>query len=433
MRARRYAAWVGVFVGLQVVLIGASDQLPFRVSRLAVALPASADPAFGAPGVPLSQAAGAPLRTLPTTAADPATAAEPGMLSRVGDGVAGALPTSRSGRPASTPDPAQAPVAPGVPGAPLPQPVPVPSAYGEPVRLAFAGDVHFAGFLGPALDADPAGLLAPLGDLVGGADIAVVNLETAIVSADHPPAAKQFTFGAPPLALTALAGAGVDVLAAANNHTVDYGEGGLADTLAAERATGVPLIGVGADEDEAYAPWVADVRNRRVGVISATQVLDDELIWDWKAGPDRAGVASAKHQQRLIRAVQAARRQVDTLVVYLHWGVEGASCPSADQRVLAEQLVAAGADIIVGTHAHTPQGAGRLGSAVVAYGLGNAVFYTGGEAGVLEVVADGRDILEYRWIPVTLLNGVATRLSGPAADAARAQHDTLRACAALEP
>ena len=195
----------------------------------------------------------------------------------------------------------------------------------------------------------------------------------------------------------------------------------------------MPLVGIGANEDEAYQPWVTDVRNRRIGAIAATQVLDDELIWSWKAGPAKAGVASAKHQQRLIKAVEAARRQVDTLVVYLHWGTEGESCPSADQRVLAEQLVAAGADIIVGTHAHTPQGGGRMGQAVVAYGLGNSVFYTGGQSGVFEVVAEGRQILEYRWVPAVLQGGVPYRLFGPDADAAQAQWQALRGCTDLQP
>src|SRR3712207_7612760 len=54
----------------------------------------------------------------------------------------------------------------------------------------------------------------------------------------------------------------------------------------------------------------------------------------------------------------SAREQADTVVVYLHWGEERASCPSQQQRDLAEQLAQAGADVLVGTHAHALQGAG---------------------------------------------------------------------------
>ena len=68
----------------------------------------------------------------------------------------------------------------------------------------------------------------------------------------------------------------------------------------------------------------------------------------------------------------------DVVVVYLHWGIQGESCPSADQRSIAARLVAAGADVVVGTHAHQLQGDGRLGRGYVAYGLGNFAWYSPG-------------------------------------------------------
>jgi poly-gamma-glutamate synthesis protein (capsule biosynthesis protein) len=125
------------------------------------------------------------------------------------------------------------------------------------------------------------------------------------------------------------------------------------------------------------------------------------------------------------------------VVVFLHWGVEGDSCPSTDQRTLADDLVAAGADVIVGGHAHRLQGAGRKGEALVAYGLGNAVFYASGgpstESGVLEVTVDGRRVLGYRWRPARLVDGVATALDDEEAEAASARWEALRDCTDLTP
>ena len=66
----------------------------------------------------------------------------------------------------------------------------------------------------------------------------------------------------------------------------------------------------------------------------------------------------------------------DVVVVYLHWGTRGKGCPTDAQRRLATDLIEAGADVIVGSHAHQLQGDGRLGAGYVAYGLGNYAWYT---------------------------------------------------------
>jgi poly-gamma-glutamate synthesis protein (capsule biosynthesis protein) len=125
-------------------------------------------------------------------------------------------------------------------------------------------------------------------------------------------------------------------------------------------------------------------------------------------------------------------------VVFLHWGTEGETCPTERQETLADELIAAGADIVVGSHAHRLQGAGRDGQAFVAYGLGNFVFYSpegspGAATGVLLVTATGRTIDEYRWAPATIRDGIPTPLEGTEAEEAVASWDELRECAGLAP
>jgi poly-gamma-glutamate synthesis protein (capsule biosynthesis protein) len=307
---------------------------------------------------------------------------------------------------------------------------------GEPVTLAFAGDVHFEGGIRSKVLADPDGLLAPVAPLLRSVDLAVVNLETAITERGTP-AAKEYTFRAPAVALRALSAAGVDVASMANNHGLDFGLEGLEDTLTAARDTGFPLIGVGRDARAAYEPFRATVRGQRIAVIGATQVLDGALVASWTAGDDQPGLASAKEVDRLVTAVAAARATSDTVVVFLHWGVERATCPSVAQRDLARALVDAGADVIVGGHAHRLQGAGRLGDALVAYGLGNFLFSTrpgpGAESGVLTVTVTGRDVDAYAWHPARLADGVPRPLEGRDADAARAAWAELRGCTGLAP
>jgi hypothetical protein len=309
-----------------------------------------------------------------------------------------------------------------------------PLGSGEPVSFAFGGDVHFEGGLRGKLLANPETVLDPIAPVLEGADVAVVNLETAITEGGTAQD-KQYVFRAPPVALTALATAGIDTATLANNHGMDYGQQGLADTLAAEQFNGFDLIGVGHNASEAFAPHRMDVKGQRIAILGATQVLDGQFVDTWSATDEQGGLASAKNPDRLIAAVQAARLDFDTVVVYLHWGVELQECPSDTQRTLAQQLVDAGADIVVGSHAHRQQAAGRLDHAFVDYGLGNFVFDneegSSGLTGVLQVTATGRQIDSYSWVPAQIRGGVPSPLDSAAGERAAAAWNDLRGCSDL--
>jgi poly-gamma-glutamate synthesis protein (capsule biosynthesis protein) len=229
---------------------------------------------------------------------------------------------------------------------------------------------------------------------------------------------------------------GVDVVSLANNHGMDFGLVGLQDTLEAARAAGLPLVGAGTSQAEAFAPWTATIGGHRVAVLGATQVLDSSLASSWAAGPSSPGLASAKQPAALVEAVTRAAAEADTVAVVLHWGVEKETCPTRAQQDLARAVVEAGADIVVGGHAHRLQGGGHLGDAVVGYGLGNLVFDTadtseGALSGMLRVRADGQGRFDYQWVPARLVGGLPQRLEGEAADAAVADWTDRRACTGL--
>jgi poly-gamma-glutamate synthesis protein (capsule biosynthesis protein) len=305
-----------------------------------------------------------------------------------------------------------------------------------PVVLAFGGDVHFEGVLQSKLAADAAHALDPIEPVFRQADLAVVNLETAVTSRGSP-GAKEFVFRAPANAFAALRGAGIDVASMANNHGLDYGVVGLRDSLAAARRYRFPVVGIGLNGKQAYRPFRRTINGSRIAVIGATQVLDDELISAWTAGPGKPGLASAKDVPRLVQAVRTARATSDTVVVFLHWGIELERCPSPDQRSLAKRLVAAGADVVVGGHAHRLQGAGRMGNALVGYGLGNFVWYGTSElstqTGVLLVTVDGRRVVGYRWVPARIVDGVPRPLTKSERRSELSAWQSLRACTGLRP
>jgi poly-gamma-glutamate capsule biosynthesis protein CapA/YwtB (metallophosphatase superfamily) len=307
---------------------------------------------------------------------------------------------------------------------------------GKPVTLAFAGDIHFESPIREKLAASPASVLAPIAPVLRRADVAVVNLETAVTDRGVP-APKAYVFRAPTTAFDALKAGGVDVASVANNHGMDFGKTGLRDTLKASKTSGVPVIGAGWNDTQAYAPYRVTVDGQRVAIIGATQVLDDHLISEWSAAPRKMGLASAKDEPRLVRAVRDARKTSDTLVVFLHWGLELSSCPTSFQTSLADKLVAAGADVVVGSHAHVLLGAGTKRKALVAYGLGNFVFYASREStvqsGVLEVTVTGRRIDDYRWVPARISSGIPYPLSGSSRAQAVSSWKRLRSCTGLQP
>lgn len=294
----------------------------------------------------------------------------------------------------------------------------------QPFTVAFGGDVMFDGILADRLASDPGTAIGPVSDVFAQSDLSMVNLETAVTEGGTEAPGKKFTFRAPPSAYTALKSANVDVATVANNHGMDYGTGGLTDTLDHAEDAGFPLVGIGRDAEQAYAPQEFEVNGNTVAVLGATDVLNTHLIPEWTAGDDQPGLASVKNGalQRMLDAVSAADEQADTVITYLHKGLEGEHCPLPHAPDLARQLVDAGADVVVGSHAHVLSPGGYTDGAYVHYGLGNFVFYNfngpTAETGVLRLTLQEGEVLDDEWLPGQIRGGIPTLYEGEqAADA----------------
>jgi poly-gamma-glutamate capsule biosynthesis protein CapA/YwtB (metallophosphatase superfamily) len=334
------------------------------------------------------------------------------------------------------------------PTAPAPQaepppPVPLDEGPSGELTLAFAGDVHFENHLADLLARPQAGL-GPIDRALGAADLTMVNLESAITARGRP-AAKELElpslrhhFRTSPAALDVLAAAGVDVVTMANNHGADYGPVGFTDTLAAVRTGPIPVLGVGEDRRAAFTPYLASIRGTDLAFLAADDSRRESAQRLWAAGPDHRGLAAA-HSDRgraLLAAVRRASRQADVVVVYMHWGQESQSCPTARQRFLASALTGAGADVIVGSHAHVLLGSGWLGESYVNYGLANFVWYHNLRpmTGVLTIrIRDGK-VVDDAWSPARILtHGRPVPLRPDARGGAIADWRQLRGCADLAP
>lgn len=309
------------------------------------------------------------------------------------------------------------------------------------VTLAFAGDAHFELHLAALLDR-PQRALGPITRTLADADLTMVNLESAITERGTPEAkelevaGERFHFRTSPAALDVLAAAGVDVVTMANNHGADYGPVGLRDSLRAIRNGPVPVVGIGRNRDQAFTPYRVSVRGTDFAFLAGDASFREGASIVWEAGPTTPGLAAA-HAPRprdLLAAVRKASRRDDVVVVYLHWGEELQGCPTAQQRATARALAAAGADIIVGTHAHVQLGSGWIGDTYVSYGLGNFLWYHDlqPQTGVLRVRVENGDVVGDSWVPARIgPDGRPTPLHGEQADAALRQWQALRACADL--
>ncbi len=246
---------------------------------------------------------------------------------------------------------------------------PTTSAPRRPITLGFAGDTTLDRGL---TDLDPFGGIA---DLMQEPDLMVLNLETAIADPDvgRPPVAKSFLFKSPPSALPLLVEAGVDVVALANNHTLDFGAEALAQTLEEIDAVGLARVGAGRDQNAAYQPLVLEVGDWQIGLVSLSRVP-----CDWSASGEnvRPQVAWAcpPFLDLADAMVNAAIAAADVTIVMVHGGEEGVLCPSDFMVELEERWAGLGVDAVIDGHPHVLQGITSIDDTLVVHSTGNFAF-----------------------------------------------------------
>jgi hypothetical protein len=251
------------------------------------------------------------------------------------------------------------------------------------------------------------------------ADLAVINVETAISNAkDKEP--KAYNFKSPARFAQLMNEAGVDVGSLANNHSMDFGDQGMVDTVDALTESGVTPVGAGINRAQALKPSVHSVKGVKVAVIGASQVIPHP---SWTATDSSIGVATVGKNladadtKALIATIQKAKESADVVIVFLHWGIERQVCPTELQRNTAKVLHQAGAAVVVGAHPHVLQPVVRTGKEVTAYSLGNFIWdpRSGitGDTGILELRFVGATVSEVVFHPHRLDgNGWAAPVSG---------------------
>ena len=251
---------------------------------------------------------------------------------------------------------------PGSTATPDPTDTPSPTAEAGPVTLTITavGDCTLGGQVGAAGQRNFVQCVENYGydyffsgvrDIFEADDLTIVNLEGPLTSSNRKEKENGFIFKGDPEYVNILSGSSVELCNVANNHTLDYGKEGLAETARVLEASGIGYSGF----SRAYYTQIKGVR---VGSLGFTQ-------WEHSKGD-------------IAKAVAEARLNCDLLIVSIHWGVEGQHETSATQRALGRAAVDAGADLVIGTHPHVYQGIEKYKDKYIVYSLGNFCF--GGNA-----------------------------------------------------
>jgi poly-gamma-glutamate synthesis protein (capsule biosynthesis protein) len=233
------------------------------------------------------------------------------------------------------------------------------------------------------------------------------------------------SFHADPGVRADLRAAGFDALSLANNHTGDYGDPALVQTVDLLRAVGLPTFGAGSDLARASEPVVVRRHGIRFGFLGFNAIGETPEAEPGRPGalsvsmPPRTGPLDRAELARVLSDVRRLARRADVVTVLPHWGTQYTNRPDPIQGVVARALVRAGADLVVGGHPHWVQGADLVGDVLVVNSLGNFVFDMDtpetNEGLVLEATFWGDRLVAADFVPYRIRPDHAPRVVPPVA------------------
>lgn len=225
-------------------------------------------------------------------------------------------------------------------------------------------------------------------------DARIVNLETAVTTSDDAQPGKGIHYRMNPANLPCITSAGIDCCVLANNHVLDWGPAGLAQTLSSLHAAGVRTAGAGQDAQEAAAPAVIGLEKAARVLVFAFATQSSGTPPRWAASGRHGGIAflpelSARTADQVAATTARHRQRGDIVVVSMHWGGNWGFDIPAEERAFAHRLIdAGGADIIHGHSSHHVKGIEVRRGKLILYGCGDFLNDYEGIAGYEEYRPD---------------------------------------------
>ncbi|MEV7966202.1 CapA family protein [Sphaerisporangium sp. NPDC088356] len=229
----------------------------------------------------------------------------------------------------------------------------------------------------------PAGFFWPWGDALrtleeAAPDVRVVNLETSVTRSDEFAPRKAVHYRMNPANLPCLAAARPDACVLANNHVLDFGRRGLAETLDALAGAGLRAVGAGRQLSEARRPAVVTVDGGGRVLVFSWGMASSGVPPSWAATPERAGVDFLPEPPEtgtteVAERVRQVKRPGDVAVASIHWGSNWGYDVSRSQTRLAHGLVDGGVDVVHGHSSHHPRPIEVYRDRLILYGCGDLV------------------------------------------------------------
>lgn len=251
-----------------------------------------------------------------------------------------------------------------------------------------------------------------IGNYLRRADIVFANLETPITEGREI-ADFEMVFRSNPGTEKALKDAGFSILSLANNHTLNFGEKGLLDTLSYLDDVDIRYSGAGKNDEEANTP----VFIKKKGIIFSFLSYNDSDVVPafYEARENRAGTAFMR-VEKMIKAVREAKKISDFVIVSMHSGTEYVDSPNNSQVNFAHSAIDAGADLVIGHHPHVVQTVEEYKGNFIFYSLGNFVFdqswsQNTKEALIIKIHFRKKGINKISFLPVVSQDLVQVRLA----------------------
>jgi poly-gamma-glutamate capsule biosynthesis protein CapA/YwtB (metallophosphatase superfamily) len=283
----------------------------------------------------------------------------------------------------------------------------------EAIQIAFVGDILLDKSVGVQIGRH--GVDYPFqktADFLRKADLTIGNLETS-VSTRGKPEKKEYTYRSKPETLKGVVNAGFDVVNLANNHTLDYGMDALFDTMQHLKNYQIGYVGAGKNEAEAFAPFIREIKGKRVAVVGLSHVLPNR---QWFASKNKPGLAHAYSYEPMLSYVKKAVAQSDITIAVMHWNLEYKDMPEAYAREMARKLIDSGVDAILGSHSHSVMGVEFYKNVPIYYSVGNFVFTTSfnpkGREAMMVSLSFTESETKSSVIPVKITNGQPAPMDG---------------------
>ena len=274
----------------------------------------------------------------------------------------------------------------------------------ETSTLSFIGDVSLADnwYIMPKYDERNKGIYGILSEdvvkIMTESDLMIANNEFTVSDRGEKMPGKYYTFRASPKRLKIYQDLGVDLVTLANNHVYDFGKIAFYDMIDSFNEYKIPYIGAGKNIEEAKKPYYFIVNGYKISFVNATRA--EKIILTPEATEDEGGVFRCYDPTNFINVIKQEKEVSDYVVALIHYGKEDSHELEDVQIESSKQYIDAGADVIVGTHAHVLQGIEFYKDKPIIYNLGDFIFNDETkDTGIFQIKLNNDGNMEYYFIP----------------------------------